>query len=307
MKIFIIFPKKYFNKDLLSQFNKNDVVFIEEDSVDLELKKFLFEDEDYILVPDPTYLKDDWEAFPVERVKRMKGLKALCLTTTSYSWVELEELAKLGVTVTNTPGKSTNAVEEFNIYMMMTLFRKIPLIIKNGWKMDYKNYLNEEIKGKTAGIIGFGNIGNRTAELCSQLGMDVIYWNRTKKESKFKYLEPEDLLKNVDVLFNTVATPPEMRNFLSTKMIDRMKKGALLVSTSESIYDQEYVIKKVEREELGGFATESHSEDFSKYKGNVMFFPEQAYYTRGTLENTARIVTETVKSILDGNPINKVN
>ncbi len=307
MKVYIIFPKKYFKKELLNQFKDIELVFIEEDKIDLESKKFLFQDNEYILVPDPTFLKDEWDSFPIERVKRMKGLKALCLTTTSYSWIELEELAKLGITVTNTPNKSTNAVAEFNIYMMMTLLRKVPLIAKNGWKMDYENYLNEEILGKTAGIIGLGNIGNRTAELCSQLGMDVIYWNRTEKESKFKYFEPKDLLKKVDVLFNTVATPPEMRNFLSNKMIDSMKKNTLIVSTSESIYNQDYVIEKVSNDELGGFATESHSEDFKNYKGNVMFFPEQAYYTRGTLENTARIVTDTIKSIINGDPINKVN
>ena len=55
----------------------------------------------------------------------MKGLKALCLTTTSFSWINLEEMKKLGVIVTNTPGKSTNAVAEFNIFMMYTLLRKI--------------------------------------------------------------------------------------------------------------------------------------------------------------------------------------
>jgi D-3-phosphoglycerate dehydrogenase len=306
MKIYVIFPKKYFSEDLLKRLGL-DVVFIEEDKVDLESKEFLFQDEEYILVPDPTFLKDEWEAFPVERVKQMKGLKALCLTTTSYSWIELEELAKLGITVTNTPGKSTNAVAEFNIYMMMTLLRIIPLVAKNGWKMDYENYLNEEVHGKCAGIIGLGNIGNRTAELCSQLGMDVVFWNRSKKESEFTFMEPQALLQKVDVLFNTVATPPEMRNFLTHEMIDGMKNDALIVSTSEAIYDQDYVIKKVEDGTLGGFATESHSENFKNYKGNVMFFPEQAYYTRGTLENTARIVTETLKSILNGDPINKVN
>lgn len=291
----------------MQEISDADVTFIEEENIDLEDKDFLFSEKPYILVPDPTYLKDEWEAFPTDRVKRMKGLKALCLTTTSYSWVDIGALKKLGIVVTNTPGKSTNAVAEFNIYMMLTLLRKIPLIAKNEWKMDYKKLLNEEAKGKKAGIIGLGNIGTRTAELCSNLGMDVFYWNRSDKECEYAYMQPEKLVTTVDVLFNTVATPPEMRNFLTNKHIDSMKKTALIVSSSESIYDQDYVISRVEKHKLGGFAAENQSESFKKYKGNVMFFPEQAYFTRGTLENTARILTESIRGVLDGKVVNRVN
>ena len=67
------------------------------------------------------------------------------------------------------------------------------------------------------------------------------------------------------------------------------------------------IFKQVEKNKLGGFAFESEKAKTTDFKGNVAVFPEQAYYTLGTLRNTARIVTETIISILQGSPINVVN
>ncbi len=308
MKIIIIFPKKFFTKEQLIKFDNHEVNFIEGKNIDLEKIDGLFAPEKYILVVDPTYLKDSWSAFPIERVERMKGLKALCLTTTSFSWVDGKKLAEMGITVMNTPGKSTEAVAEFNIYMMLSLLRKLPLVVKNKWSMDYDNFLNEEAKGLTAGIVGLGKIGTRVAELCQGLGMDVLFWNRTKKDNSFKAVTLERLFKSADVIFNTLATPPELKGFLNKEFISKLKQTSVIVSTSDvHIFDEEFIIKQVESGKLGGYAFENTEKKFAGYNGNIMIFPEQAYFTRGTLLNTARIVTETVLSVIEEKPINKTN
>ncbi|KKR30873.1 MAG: D-isomer specific 2-hydroxyacid dehydrogenase NAD-binding protein, partial [Candidatus Gottesmanbacteria bacterium GW2011_GWC2_39_8] len=159
----------------------HEIEFIRGEDIDLESLPGLFSDDEYILVVNPTYLKDNWGAFPVERVQRMRGLKALCLTTSSFSWVDSRKLAEMGIVVTNIPDAPTEAVAEFNIFMMLSLLRKLPLVIKNDWKMDYDNFLNGEVRGLTAGIVGFGRIGQRTAQLCQGLDMKVCFWNRSKK------------------------------------------------------------------------------------------------------------------------------
>ncbi|KKR07434.1 MAG: Stage V sporulation protein e [Parcubacteria group bacterium GW2011_GWC2_39_14] len=246
-------------------------------------------------------------ALPVERIEKMKGLKALCLTTSSFSWIDGKKLAERGIILTNTPGKSTNAVAEFNMYMMMTLLRKIPLIAKNNWEMDYDNFINDEAKGKTAGIIGLGQIGSRVAELCAGLGLKVYYWDRKTKEVDYERLELADLLKKADVIFNTLATPTEVKGIITDEMIKNMKQTALIVSTSDPIYNSELILQQVAENKLGGFAFESDSRKFTDFKGNVMVFPEQAYLTKETLANTSRITTETVLSVIKGTPINKVN
>lgn len=307
MKIVIIFPKRFFTKDQLSELSKHDLEFIEQKDINLDEINALYSSEELILAVDPTYLVDSWEGLPVSRIRKMKGLKALCLTTTSFSWVDINKLREMGVIVTNTPRKSTNAVAEFNIYMMLSLLRKMPLIAKNNWVMNYDRFVNHEAKGLVAGIVGLGQIGNRVAELCVGLDMKVCYWNRSPKDVVYEKLELDDLIKRSDVLFNTIATPPEVKNLISDDMIKSMKETAIIVSTSDFVYNKDLVFQMVAEDKLGGFATESKDLKFTEFKGNVMIFPEQAYFTTGTLQNTARIVTETILSVIKGSPINKVN
>lgn len=310
MKIYIIFPKRFFSVDQLERLNEYDLHFLDitKDKIDLDQMEKLYQKDDFIIAPDPTYLKDSWEAFPIERVKKMKGLKALCLTTTSFSWVDLPELAKLGVTVTNTPGKSTNAVAEFNIFMMYSLLRRMPLVIKNDWQMDYDKILNHEAKGLTAGIVGLGQIGNRVAQLCQGNEMEVIFYNRSQKDTPFKQVKIEELLEKSDVVFTTTAAAPELKGWLNKDKLSKMKSNSLIISTSDThIMDVDYILEQVRNNKLGGFAFESDVNKYSEYEGNVMVFPEQAYFTQGTLENTAKILTDTILSVIEGKPINKVN
>jgi lactate dehydrogenase-like 2-hydroxyacid dehydrogenase len=307
MKIIIVFPRRFFTKEQLSKLSKYDLEFVEGNDIDLEDVGSLYESRELIFALNPAYLKEQWNALPVERIKRMKGLKALCLTTTSFSWVDVGELKKLGIIVTNAPDKATNAVAEFNIFMMMSLLRKIPLIVKNDWKMDYDKFLTSEAKGLTAGIIGLGNIGSRVAELCKNLGMNVVYWNRSPKKVEYKRLELTELFKLSDVVFNTMATPPEVKGLVTDEMIKSMKKTAVIVDTSQPIYDQELVLKQVAAGKLGGLAFESLEKKLTDFEGNIMVFPEQAYYTLGTQLNTARIATESILSVIEGKPVNRVN
>lgn len=292
----------------MEKLSKHEVEFIEGSEIDLENIESLFSSEEYILVVNPTYLKDNWSAFPVERVQRMKGLKALCLTTSSFSWIDIEKLAKMGIIVTNIPGAPTEAVAEFCIYMMFSLLRKLPLIVKNDWQMDYDHFLNKEAVGLTAGILGLGKIGTRVGELCHGLGMEVCYWNRSPKESIFNAVSLDELFSKSDVVFNTLATPPELKGLVGKEKLSKLKNTSMVVSTSDvHVFDEEFVLDKVSKNELGGYAFESKEKRIQDYTGNIMVFPEQAYYTLGTQTNRAKVATETILSIIGGKPLNKVN
>jgi len=308
MKIFIIFPKRFFNSAQLNKLKNHQVQFIEGNNIDLDSIRDLFSKDQYILVVNPAYLKDNWNAFPIERLKRMKSLKALCLTTSSFSWIDTKKLARMGIVVTNIPGAPTEAVAEFNIYMMLSLLRKLPLIVKNDWKMDYDLFLNEEFKGLKVGILGLGRIGTRVTELCKGLGLNVSYWNRSKKKTIYHAKSLDQLFQGSDVIFNTLATPPELKGFINKRLLSKLKKTAIIVSTSDThIFDEDFIVKQVAKKKLGGYAFESKDKKINDFAGNVMVFPEQAYYTLGTQLNRGQIVTDTILSIFKGKPINQVN
>lgn len=308
MDIYIFFPKRFFTEEQLRKFKGHNLHFSSEKGTDLDKIDRFFQKKPFILAIDPTYIKDVWEGLPIERLKRMVGLKALCLTTTSYGWINGKELAKTGIILTNTPNKCTEAVAEFNIFMMFSLLRKLPLIVKNNWTMNYDYFLNDEAYGLTAGVLGLGRIGSRVAELCKKIGMNVIFWNRSKKQSSFRSVSLDNLFEKADVVFNNIAVSPEIKGFINKKLISKLKPTSLIISTSDPfLFDESFIIEQVEKGKLGGCAFESFPKKIPDYKGNIMVFPEQAYFTTGALKNTARIVTETISSILKGKPINKVD
>src|SRR3989344_8730414 len=107
MNIYIIFPRRFFTKEQLDKLKGHTVKFFEGNNIDLEKIKELFQEKNYFLAVNPTYLKDNWNAFPIERARRMKGLKTLCLTTSSFSWIDTKKLAEMGIVVTNIPGAPT--------------------------------------------------------------------------------------------------------------------------------------------------------------------------------------------------------
>src|SRR3989339_2091472 len=224
MDIYIYFPKRFFTEEQLNKFKGHNLYFSSIKNTELSDNKRFFQKDPFILAVDPTYLKGVWEALPAEKLKKMTGLKALCLTTTSYSWINGKELAKSGAILTNTPNKCTEAVAEFAVYMMFSLLRKLPLIVKNKWEMDYDNFLNNEVRGLKVGIIGLGRIGTKVAELCSGLGLDVSYWNRSKKDSSYKSVSLEQLFVKSDVIFNTLATPPELKGLINQDLLSKLNE-----------------------------------------------------------------------------------
>ena len=307
MKIVIIFPRRFFDPKQLDGLSEHELCFVEGKNIEIEQIDALKDEQEKIFVVDPNYLKNAWSGLPLESLDNIAGLRAVCLTSTAYSWVDSSALRQKGIDLTNTPGKSTNAVAEFCIFMMLSLLRKMPLVVKNDWQMDYDQMINQEAKGKKAGIVGLGQIGARVADLCEQMGMNVCYYNRSSKQNSWQSLSIEQLCSEVDVLFNSIATPPEVRNLICPDLIRSMKRSALIVATSSPVYDHELVLSQVAAGHLGGYAFESKDHKTDEYEDNVMVFPEQAYYTKETLANTARIVTSTLHSIIAGSPINLVN
>ena len=136
----------------------------------------------------------------------MKNVKAICLQTTSFSWIDVAEAKKQDIPVMNLRGFSTEAVAEWAFMMTVNVARKLPLIIKDGWKQDFSKHQGVELKGKTAGIVGLGTIGTRIAEICNGLGMEVVYWSRKSKDERFSFTELDDLLKKSRFYFSYSCT-----------------------------------------------------------------------------------------------------
>jgi len=245
--------------------------------------------------------------FPNEYIKKIPDLKAICLSTTSYHWVDGKLARTLGIHLTNVPNPP-NGVAEAAIFAMLAVARRYSVTFKEK-KFEYKpNNFLQEVTNKTMGIVGLGRIGSKIAELGKNLGMHVIYWSRKSKNHKYKYVELEKLFKTADFIFPTLVLNDETNKFVSSKLIDLMKPTSSLIATLNSgIVDMNYVLSKVKNNKLYGCALEDDKKTTVDYKGNVFVMPPNNWYTKETIDEKMKIWVDSIISVIKGKLINLVN
>lgn len=125
---------------------------------------FFQDPSDKILAINPDYV--GW-SLKSEKFAKAQNLRAIITQSTSYGWIDTAYADQHGIKVVNIRNFSTDAVAEWAIMMMLNVARRVPLLVKNDFPLDFGNdfqtYQGTNLKGKKAGIIGLGNIGSAVA------------------------------------------------------------------------------------------------------------------------------------------------
>ena len=238
----------------------------------------------------------------------INGLKAICLNTTSYSWVDLDYAKQKNIIITNIRNYSTNSVAEHGILMALMLARKIPLLTQNNMRINFATMLGSELYGKTAGIIGLGHIGTRLCELCQGLGMNVVYWSAHSRNEKFKFVELEQLFKEADIVFPALLKNKDTEKIITDELLTSMKAEAIFCEITENfLYNHDLMINLAKNNKIGGYGFEELS-DGIRYTGtgNILSLPPVAYYTVESIKRLTQQWSECAISIFDDTPKNKV-
>jgi phosphoglycerate dehydrogenase-like enzyme len=174
--------------------------------------------------------------------------------------------------------------------MMLNLARQTPRLIKNNYPLDYDRdfieYRGIQLKGKTAGIIGLGNIGSSIAESCKGLGMNVIYWSRSSTNSSYKKVALSELVATADVIFPATAKTPETLALISDAHIDSMKKSAILVDIAHGLFNRAKIIDMIAKGHLFGYGFEGAPHEFTKLEGNIWAAPAYGWATYESMHNS---------------------
>lgn len=264
----------------------------------------LFDDEnEKVIALDPDIV--GWE-FKNEVIEKIPNLKAICLETTGYEWVDCAYCSKKGIAVTNVPHYATNSVAEKCVMMALALAKKLPLFEKEG-KMNWAGeFIGEDMYGKPTDIIGFGAIGHALAKkLEGIIGRDEIcYYSHNQSDPEYHYLDFDEMLDRSEYMFITISKNPEsLALFDDLSKFNSRTKVVIVANGFEDVALR--MAQMVEDGKLGGVAFES--DDLSKeYRGNVFVTPHNAYYTQESLEKMFEIWVQSMLSVT-GNPINEVN
>ena len=168
----------------------------------------------------------------LDAAKKLQAIGCFCI---GVNQVDLKAATKNGVVVFNAPYSNTRSVAELVIGLSIMLIRRIPdknkAAHEGTWMKDAKNSF--ELRGKTLGIIGYGNIGSQVSVLAEAMGMKVIFYD---VETKLPLGNAEDakslkeLLNRSDIVTLHVPETSQSKNLISKPILKQFKKGAILIN-----------------------------------------------------------------------------
>lgn len=290
MKAFIFDPlwDKLITPQLQEQLEKSGLeLIITKNIAPLTACKALYKGEDdRILCINPDYIgwkltSDDYNTIP--------NLKAIVSAATAFSWIDMTYANSNNIPICNIRNFSTQAVAEWAITMMFAVARRVPCLIKEGFPLDFdKDFMKFrgiELRGKTAGVIGLGNIGNAIAQRLEGLGMQVIYFSKSPKETTYTRYELADLFKKADVIFPTLALNEATKKLITPELLQTMKPSSIFISVVHDLFNEKIILEMVKNNKLFGFGFESPPSTFTNYEGNVWAAPAYAWATKESMLN----------------------
>ena len=164
--------------------------------------------------------------------RKLQAIGCFCI---GVNQVDLQSATQHGIAVFNAPYSNTRSVAELVIASSIMLIRRIPdknrAAHEGVWMKDSKG--SYELRGKTLGIVGYGNIGSQVSVLAEALGMKVIFYD---VETKLPLGNAEDakslkeLLKKADVVTLHVPETPQTKNLINKNNLKYFKKGSILIN-----------------------------------------------------------------------------
>jgi len=195
----------------------------------------------------------------IEAADKLLAVGAFCI---GVNQVDLKAATEKGVAVFNAPHANTRSVAELIIGLCVMLIRKIA--DKNAaahagvWLKEAKGSF--ELRGKTLGIVGYGNIGSQVSIMAESLGMQVVYYDIATKlpHGNAKQIRDiRELLKQSDIVTLHVPSDATTRNMINAATLRSMKKGAILLNYSRGdVVDLDALKNALDKGSLSGAAVD---------------------------------------------------
>lgn len=193
----------------------------------------------------------------LDAAKKLQAIGCFCI---GVNQVDLKAATKNGVVVFNAPYSNTRSVAELVIGLAIMLIRRIPDKNKAAhegiWMKDAKG--SYELRGKTLGIIGYGNIGSQVSVLAEALGMKVLFYDVETKLPLGNAVDGKSLkevLSKADVVTLHVPETAQTKNLINKSNLKYFKKGAILINYARGeVVDLDALRKFIVDGHIGGAA-----------------------------------------------------
>ena len=228
--------------------------------------------------------------------------------------IDLEHAKSKGIIVSGSEGNK-NPTAELTWALILGLARNIKQESENMYQGYWQTTIGFELKGKTLGIMGLGNLGRMVAKVGKAFGMEIIAWSENLKMAEAEKhgvmaVTKEELFEKSDFLTIHYLLSDRSRNLVKYDDISKMKKTAFIINTSRGpIINEDDLIKALQDEIIAGagldvYAIEPLPENHKlRFLPNVLLTPHIGYVTLDNYVKWYNQMAEDLQAFIDGKPI----
>lgn len=261
-----------------------------------------------------------------ETMDKCPELKAVAVLATGYNVVDCAAAKERGIVVLNVPTYGTEIVGQYAIGLLLEIcahYGAHDRAVKEGrWENNidwcFWDYPMIELYGKTAGIIGFGRIGQTTGRILKAIGLKVLVNDKFQSESgkaiADAYVERDELFAKSDVIFLHCPLFPDTEKMINKENIAKMKDGVILINNSRGQLVNEQDLAdalnsgKVYAAGLDVVSTEPIKGDNPLLTAkNCIITPHISWAAQAARQRIMDITVDNIKAYVEGNPVNVVN
>lgn len=263
---------------------------------------------------------------PKSVLEKLPSLKFIALESTGYNVVDIEYCKERGIPVCNIPSYSTEAVTQLTFSLILEITNAVALhseSVKMGewtacpdfcyWKIPLS-----ELSGKTLGIVGFGQIGMRVADIAEAFNMKVIavsgHETDQSHRKNFRWVNMEELKKEADIISFHCPLNKNTEKLCNEEFLNGCKDGVMIINTSRGpVIDEDALAAALKSGKVRGagvdvLSTEPPKKDNPLLSApNCFITPHIAWAGFETRKRLMDILESNVKAYLNGNPQNVVN
>ncbi|MDR2917367.1 MAG: D-2-hydroxyacid dehydrogenase [Tannerella sp.] len=265
---------------------------------------------------------------PLDKVvlEQLDSLKFIGVLATGYNVVDTKAAKEHGIVVTNIPGYGTDSVAQLAFALLLELCHHVQhhsnSVMQGKWSQSvdfcYWDYALTELAGKTMGIIGFGNIGGKVADIATAFGMNIIGNSQPETDQShrknFRWASIPQLLEQSDVVSIHCPLFPETKGLINKDSLKLMKSSAFLLNTSRGpIIVDEDLAEALNNGTIAGagidvLSVEPPSADNPLFSAkNCIITPHIAWATKEARTRLMDIAVNNLDAFMNGNPVNVVN
>jgi len=271
-----------------------------------------------VAVMNRTALKD-WQ------LAQLPDLKLVAIRATGYNGIDIESCKRLNIAVSNVRNWCSTSVPEHVFALILALRRKLleaaQLVTTGQWTASstavMKYALPNDLAGSTLGIIGYGALGKRVAEIGRAFGMRVLIAEHKDVESTRPDRESfEDVISTSDIISLHCPLNDATKNLIGADELQTMRKNALLINCARGgIVDENALAAALRAGEIGGAGFDVLSEEppingnplLDPRLKNVIITPHQAWLSSEALNALDDQLINNIESFVAGKPRNIVN